>query len=120
MKLKTPPRKRACVCAFALFLAGPLAAVARGTDLQADATEPAGPAASHLWSRAQDLAIFALGLIGVDYRYGGTTPDSGLDCSGLVRYVFQQVTGITLPRTSQELSRVGKKVAAADLKVGDL
>ena len=59
---------------------------------------------------AQDLAIYALGLIGVDYRFGGTTPDRGLDCSGLVRYVFQQVTGVTLPRTSQELSRLGTKV----------
>ena len=33
----------------------------------------------------------ALGLIGVDYRYGGSSPEHGLDCSGLVRYVFQQV-----------------------------
>jgi cell wall-associated NlpC family hydrolase len=75
---------------------------------------------NRVWNRAQDLAIFALGLIGVDYRFGGSTPEAGLDCSGLVGYVFQQVTGITLPRTSQELSRVGRKVTVADLKVGDL
>jgi len=76
-------------------------------------------AASALQS-AQDLSVFALGLIGVDYKYGGTSPETGLDCSGLVRYVFQQVTGVTLPRTAKELSRVGDQVARGDLKPGDL
>lgn len=80
----------------------------------------AAPLPATVWHTAQDLAIYALGLIGVDYRFGGTSPDRGLDCSGLVRYVFQQVTGVTLPRTSQELSRLGTKVAVADLMPGDL
>lgn len=69
---------------------------------------------------AQDLAIYALSLIGVDYKYGGNSPETGLDCSGLVRYVFQEVTGVTLPRTSKELARMGDKVAPNDLKPGDL
>src|ERR1700733_12516130 len=53
-------------------------------------------------------------------RSGGTSPERGLDCSGLVRYVFQKVVGITLPRTSQEISRLGGRVALGDLQVGDL
>ncbi len=73
-----------------------------------------------VWSDAQDVAAYALGLIGVDYRFGGNTPETGLDCSGLVRYVFQEVTGFTLPRTSKQMSALGEKVAADDLKVGDL
>jgi len=73
-----------------------------------------------VWHGAQDLAIYALGLIGVDYRFGGTTPERGLDCSGLVRYVFQQVTGVMLPRTSQEISRLGQKIPVAELMPGDL
>src|SRR3984893_1432039 len=73
-----------------------------------------------VWHGAQDLAIYALGLIGVDYRFGGTTPERGLDCSGLVRYVFQQVTGVMLPRTSQEISRLGEKIPVAELMPGDL
>ena len=72
------------------------------------------------WHSAQDLSAFALGLIGVDYRYGGTSPETGLDCSGLVRYVFQQVTGVTLPRTAKEMSRVGDTVALGELKPGAL
>ena len=86
----------------------------------ADVSAAPASVTNRVWNRAQDLAIFALGLIGVDYRFGGSTPEAGLDCSGLVGYVFQQVTGITLPRTSQELSRMGRRVTVADLKVGDL
>ncbi len=77
------------------------------------------PVASVLQS-AQDLAIYALGLIGVDYRYGGSTPEHGLDCSGLVRYVFQEVVGLTLPRTAREMARLGGRVAPGDLQAGDL
>lgn len=91
----------------------------------------AQPAASHaiptterpvarVLQSAQDLAIYALGLIGVDYRYGGNNPEHGLDCSGLVRYVFQEVVGVTLPRTSREMARLGGRVAPGDLKAGDL
>jgi len=83
-----------------------------GFDLKA-ATEKA-------WHSAQDIAIYALGMIGVNYKFGGNTPDGGLDCSGLVRYVFQQVTGVTLPRTAREMGRMGEKVAMKDLMPGDL
>ena len=77
-------------------------------------------AAGAAWRTAQELSEAALGLIGVRYRFGGESPDTGLDCSGFVRYVFQEVTGVTLPRTAQEMSRVGDKVGLDDLKPGDL
>jgi hypothetical protein len=73
-----------------------------------------------LWQQAQDVAIFALGLIGVDYRFGGESPATGVDCSGLVRYVFQQTTGITLPRTSAQLGKLGANVGGSQLMPGDL
>ena len=76
--------------------------------------------AGNAWSGAQDVALFALGMIGVNYRYGGNTPEGGLDCSGLVRYVFQQVTGVMLPRTSKEMSSWGHRVRLNELSPGDL
>jgi cell wall-associated NlpC family hydrolase len=94
----------------AASLALPASALAqeiRPRSLAAAATEVVRDAASTAWHSAQDLTSFALGLIGVDYRFGGESPETGLDCSGLVRYVFQQVTGVTLPRTAQAMSRVG-------------
>ncbi|MGS0742729.1 C40 family peptidase [Glaciimonas sp. GG7] len=70
--------------------------------------------------RASDFAQSAIGLIGIRYKYGGDTPQTGLDCSGLVRYVFKEALGVDLPRTSAELSREGEKVSQQDLKPGDL
>jgi len=77
-------------------------------------------AAGKVRDGAQELAVYALGLLGVRYRFGGESPESGLDCSGLVRHVFQQVTGVTLPRTAAEMSRVGDGIARHELEPGDL
>jgi len=77
-------------------------------------------AAANALESAQGLASAALDLIGIRYKWGGNTPETGLDCSGLVRYVFQQVTGVTLPRTAKDISRLGTDVAIADLQPGDL
>ena len=66
------------------------------------------------------MSTFALELIGIRYKWGGSSPATGLDCSGLVRYVFQKVTGMTLPRTAKDMSRVGEQVAVPDLRPGDL
>jgi cell wall-associated NlpC family hydrolase len=112
--------RKALAVALTLAFALPGAVGAQSAPPQNALARSAKDAAAVAWNGAQDVAIYALGLIGVDYRYGGETPESGVDCSGLVRYVFQQVTGVTLPRTSKELSRLGNKVASADLVPGDL
>src|SRR6478609_8947455 len=77
-------------------------------------------AADRMVEGTREIGLFALSLVGIDYRYGGESPDRGLDCSGLVRYVFQQVTGVTLPRTTREQSTIGDQVGMADLLPGDL
>jgi cell wall-associated NlpC family hydrolase len=109
------------LAAVSLTLSAPAPAQdAKPRSLAAAATEAVRDAASTAWHSAQDLTSFALGLIGVDYKFGGESPETGLDCSGLVRYVFQQVTGVTLPRTALAMSRVGDKVTLANLEPGDL
>ncbi|MET0964188.1 MAG: C40 family peptidase [Noviherbaspirillum sp.] len=74
----------------------------------------------NITDRASDLAIRAMAMIGIRYQYGGNTPENGLDCSGLVRYVFKQAWGAELPRTAEEISRVGATVDKNDLRPGDL
>ncbi|NDC09247.1 MAG: peptidoglycan endopeptidase [Oxalobacteraceae bacterium] len=75
---------------------------------------------SSFTDRATNLAIEAMSLVGIHYRRGGNSPEHGLDCSGLVRYVFKQSNDIDLPRTSVEMSRVGEQVDKKDLQPGDL
>jgi cell wall-associated NlpC family hydrolase len=61
----------------------------------------------------------ALELQGTRYRLGGDSPESGFDCSGFVRFVFEQQQ-IELPRTVAEQYAVGKKVSLDDIREGDL
>lgn len=92
-------------------------------DTQAASTRSGGRAKSFLSGmagKAGDVVVGALNMIGVRYRWGGDSPDSGLDCSGFVRYVFQDTLGLALPRRAEEMSRVGEKVRVSELKPGDL
>ena len=70
--------------------------------------------------RAANLAIQAISLIGIHYQRGGSSPEHGLDCSGLVRYVFKEAWGAELPRTSAEISKMGENIDKQDLQPGDL
>lgn len=67
-----------------------------------------------------DVAIYALSLADTPYQFGGSSPASGFDCSGFVRYVFKNTLGFTLPRTTQEMSRAGEALEADQLRPGDL
>ncbi|CAN5466353.1 hypothetical protein BH11PSE11_BH11PSE11_04240 [soil metagenome] len=71
-------------------------------------------------SRASELGMRAMSLLGIRYKYGGTSPEHGLDCSGLVRYLFKETWGANLPRTSEEISRMGQHIDTKDLQTGDL
>lgn len=71
-------------------------------------------------TKASDLVLNALSLIGVNYRYGGNHPSSGLDCSGFVRYVVRDTLGFLLPRRAVEMSRMGEVVSKESLQPGDL
>jgi len=68
----------------------------------------------------QDVILKGLQLVGISYRRGGNDEDSGLDCSGFVRLVFKDTIGMLLPRTAREMSEVGERINATDLKPGDL
>lgn len=69
---------------------------------------------------AGSLASYARSLIGIPYKYGGNSPGSGFDCSGFVGHVFRHALGISLPRSSTEISQVGRSVRPSELRAGDL
>ena len=66
------------------------------------------------------IRSLSLSLLGVRYRFGGNSPDTGLDCSGLVRHVYQGAIGLVLPRRAEEISRKGERVTLDQLRAGDL
>ena len=66
-----------------------------------------------------DVSIFALAQIGIPYRFGGSDTESGVDCSGLIAYVFQQVSHLNLPHHAASLARLGRQLEKPEEK-GDL
>lgn len=70
---------------------------------------------------ANNVLIRAIGLVGTPYHWGGNTPESGFDCSGLVDYVFRTEAGIDLPRTSRAMAALkAPRIQRDDLQAGDL
>lgn len=70
--------------------------------------------------QAHDITIYALGLVGTPYRYGGNTPDAGFDCSGLIGHVYKSRAGVTPPRTVSRLQSWGQLVPGEGIRTGDL
>ncbi len=67
-----------------------------------------------------DLVGNAMGFLGVPYRRGGNTAETGFDCSGFVRAMFQQTVGLVLPRRAIEQAAATDVIDKGDLQPGDL
>lgn len=65
----------------------------------------------------QEMVAYAKRYMGVRYKTGGTSPQTGFDCSGFTAYCYKQL-GVTLPRTSKEQAKAGK--STRKYAVGDL
>jgi cell wall-associated NlpC family hydrolase len=115
---RSKPRITSATLALALALAGcsTTPSLVRGPYFDASVEVPSE--ISH--EQAQDVTIAALGLVGTPYRYGGNTPASGFDCSGLIDYVFETRAGVALPRTVERLQHWGQSVSRDQLRSGDL
>lgn len=109
-------------CAGALTLTLLVAACSSGPSVRQGGTanygnRTVGPERS---AGQEEITLEAMSLVGIPYRYGGNTPDSGFDCSGLVRYVVARAAGVNLPRTTADMSGVGTPLERDDLASGDL
>lgn len=67
-----------------------------------------------------EVIFRAFSLIGTPYRWGGSSPATGFDCSGLINYVYREAAGVSLPRTTAGLTALKDKAPAQDLIPGDL
>ena len=103
------------VCATALLLA----ACASKPPAPVSTTErrPDRPASS---SKGQDVVIFALSLVDTGYRFGGKNPEAGLDCSGMVSYIYGRAAGLRMSGSAADIARRGRPVERSGLRPGDL
>ncbi len=70
--------------------------------------------------KASEVLNYALSMVGVKYKYGGSSAATGFDCSGFVSHVFSEIADYTLPRNSEAIATQGVKVAISHLVAGDL
>jgi cell wall-associated NlpC family hydrolase len=76
--------------------------------------------ASHVANRASELVVNAMGFLGVPYRRGGNSAETGFDCSGFVKAMYEQTVGLVLPRRAKEQAAATEKIDKSQLQPGDL
>ncbi|MDD3354777.1 C40 family peptidase [Zoogloea sp.] len=69
---------------------------------------------------AQEMVIYALGLLDTGYRFGGKNPEAGLDCSGMVSYIVEQVSGRKLPYNAAGIAQRTRPISSKAIRPGDL
>lgn len=97
-----------------------LAACTSGPSLVAKPSRKPNIVAGQANGKAQDVVLYALGLLDVDYRFGGSNPENGLDCSGMVSFIYRQAAGLVLPHNAARLAELGEEIDAPQLQAGDL
>ena len=68
----------------------------------------------------REVVLTALSLLDTGYQFGGSNPEAGVDCSGLVVLVFKIAGGMLLPHNAAQIARTTREVGMRDLKAGDL
>lgn len=81
---------------------------------------PPMPQRAGLDESGREIVLYALGLIDTDYRFGGKNPQAGLDCSGMVSYIYQQAAGVRLSGSAADMARKGRPISRTGLRPGDL
>jgi cell wall-associated NlpC family hydrolase len=79
-----------------------------------------GDVSTQVQTKASDLVIGAMGFLGVPYRRGGTSIETGFDCSGFVKAIYEQTIGLALPRNAAQQAAATQTIKKSELRPGDL
>ena len=83
-------------------------------------TETIAQASRPVSEKGNEIVLYAMGLLDTGYRFGGKNPEAGLDCSGMVSYIFRQSAGVLVQGSAADIARQSRVVAPADIVPGDL
>lgn len=70
--------------------------------------------------KASELVVNAMGFLGVPYRRGGNSAETGVDCSGFVKAIYEQTVGLILPRRAEQQAAATQNIDKTELQPGDL
>ncbi|GAA5785608.1 peptidase P60 [Chitiniphilus shinanonensis] len=71
-------------------------------------------------AQRQEILMYALGLLDVGYQFGGNNPEAGLDCSGMVSFIYRNAAGVALPHNAAQIAQMARPVERKGLQAGDL
>jgi cell wall-associated NlpC family hydrolase len=71
-------------------------------------------------AQREEVVLFAYGLLNKGYRFGGRNPEAGLDCSGMVSYIVEEISGKRLPHNAAQIARSTRPIPREHLQPGDL
>lgn len=97
-----------------------LAACSGPATRQGASTETISQQSMVVSEKGNEVAIYALGLIDTGYRFGGKNPEAGLDCSGMVSFIYGQAAGMKVRGSAADIARNGRAIERAALRPGDL
>ncbi len=121
-----PMLQRLLASVLALLLALPAAAAPSTDDemgrfmTEKGLLERIGQAGLSVRDRTSELVLHAMGFLGVPYRSGGNSVETGFDCSGFVRAIYEQTVGLVLPRKADDQAAATQVIERQDLQPGDL
>lgn len=79
-----------------------------------------GQVRTRISATTSELVVTAMGFLGVPYRRGGNSAETGFDCSGFVKAIYEQTVGLVLPRRAEQQAAATQAVDKHDLQPGDL
>ena len=99
-------------CGLAIFISG--------CGIFSTAPDSARSSRAPFSEKGQEVVLFAMGLIDTGYRFGGKNPEAGLDCSGMVSYIYNNAIGVRVSGSAADIARKGRQINRDDLRPGDL
>lgn len=104
----------------ALLAAAVLAACGTSTPVKRQGAQAIQYEPQDVSEHGNEVALYAMGMIDTGYQFGGKNPEAGLDCSGMVSYIYKQALDRKITGSAADMARLGKQIRPETLRPGDL